>query len=146
MNTQFLPQKPWLALSLLAVGSALLGWYLAAHHVFGLVSIFIILTTLVIAQRNHPMLESLAWLIKQQVLVVIGISLLFSLVVALTFVNPILLSLIPLPLVTLIYALLEMRMAGFKQAEIFIWLVVITGLGLGFGEAIDLFVTPSMRY
>lgn len=92
------------------------------------------------------MLESLGWLIRQPVFFVISVSLLFSLVVALIVVNPILLSLIPLPLVTLTYALVEMRTAGFKQTEIFIWSVVITGLGLGLGEVIDLFVAPSMRY
>jgi hypothetical protein len=146
MNAKLLPQKTWLALSLLGVGYALLGWYLAAHHVFWLVSAFIVVTTLTIAWKSNPMLESLAWLIQQPVFVVISVSFLFSLVVALTFVNPMLLSLIPLPAVTLIYALLEMRTAGFKQNEVFIWLVMITGLGLGLGEGIDLFIAPSMRY
>lgn len=146
MNAQLLPRQPWLALSLLGAGYALLGWYLAAHHVFWLVNTFIVVTTLTIVWKSNPMLESLVWLIRQQIFVVISVSLLFSLVVALIFVNPTLLSLIPLPLVTLIYALLEMRTVGFKQTEIFIWSVVITGLGLGLGEAIDLFVAPSMRY
>jgi hypothetical protein len=146
MNAQLLPRQPWLALSLLGVGYALLGWYLAAHHVFWLVNTFIIGTTLTIAWKSNPMLESLFWLIRQPVFVVISVSLLFSSVIALIFVNPTLLSLIPLPLVTLIYALLEMRTAGFKQTEIFVWSVIITGLGLCLGEGIDLFIAPSMRY
>jgi hypothetical protein len=146
MNTQLLPRKPWLGLSLLGVEYALLGWYLAAHHVFWLVGAFVVITTVAIAWKSNPMLESLAWFGKQQVFVAIGISLLFSVIVALTLVKPILLSLIPLPLVTLLYALLEMRAVGFKQSEIFLWIVLITGLSLGLGEAIDLFITPSMRY
>jgi hypothetical protein len=146
MNAQLLPQQPWLALSLLGVGYALLGWYLAAHHLFWLVSTFIVVTTFTIAWKSNPMLESLGWLIRQPVFFVISVSLFLSLVVALIVVNPTLLSLIPLPLITLTYALVEMRTAGFKQTEIFIWSVVITGLSLGFGEVIDLFVTPSMRY
>lgn len=146
MNTQLVPRKPWLALSLLAIAYALLGWYLAAHHVFWLVGSFIVITTLVIGWKSNPMLEFLAWFVRQQIFVVIGISLLFSLVVALTFVRPMLLSLVPLPLITLLYALLEMRTAEFKQSDIFIWLVIITGVGLGLGEAVDLFITPSMRY
>jgi hypothetical protein len=146
MNAQLLPRQSWLVLSLLGVGYALLGWYLAAHHVFWLVSAFIVVTTLTIAWKSNPVLESLVRLIRRTVFVVISGSLLFSLVVALIFVNPTLLSLIPLLLVTLTYALLEMQTAGFKQTEVFIWSVVITGLGLGLGEIIDLFFAPSMRY
>lgn len=146
MNAQLLPRNPWLGLSLLGVECALLGWYLAAHHVFWLISTIIVMTTFTIAHKSNPMLKSLSWLTKQQVFVVIGASLLFSLIVALALVNPILLSLIPLPLITLTFALLEMRAAGFKRSDIFIWLVVITGWGLGLGEAIDLFIAPSMRY
>jgi hypothetical protein len=146
MNTQILNSKSVLALSLLGVEYALLGWYLAAHHIFGLVGTFVVISTLVIAWKSNPVLELLAWLIKQQVLVVIVISLLFSVLVALTLVKPILLSLIVVPFITLLYALLEMRAAAFRQTEIFLWSIIITSLALGLGEAVDLFITPSMRY
>lgn len=146
MKTELLIKSPWVALSLLGVEYSLLGWYLAAHHVFGLVSTFVLMTTLTIVWKSNPMLQSLTSLFKQQLLVVIGVSLLFSLFVVLTFVNPILFSLVVLPLLTLLYALVEMQAAEFKQVDIFLWLVIITGGGLGLGEAIDLFVMPSMRY
>ncbi|MBD2102402.1 hypothetical protein [Leptolyngbya sp. FACHB-261] len=146
MNAELLAGKPWLAFSLLGVGYALLGWYLAAHHVFWLVGTLVGIATLAIAWKSNPMLEFLAWLVRQRVFVVIGVSFLFSLFVALIPVQPVLLSLIPLPLITLLYALLEMRLAGFQQSDILIWSVIITGFSLGLGEAIDLFVAPSMRY
>ncbi len=146
MNNQISSQKLWLALSLLGSAYALMGWYLAAHHIFWLVSTFVVGTTLTIAWRSNPVLEFLTWLTKQQVLVLVSASLLFSLIVALTLIKPILLSLILLPLFTLLYALLEMRAAGLKQLDLFLWLVIVAGLGLGIGEVIDLFVAPSMRY
>lgn len=146
MSTQFSLQKVRLALSLLAITYTLLGWYLAVHHVFWLMSIFILFTTLFIGWKSNPILEFLSWLTKQQIFLVIGVSLLISLTVALVLVKPTLASLIPLPLVTLIYALLEMRLAAFKQSSISLWLLFIAVLGLGLGEIIDLFITPSMRY
>jgi hypothetical protein len=85
-------------------------------------------------------------MIQQPVVVIIGINLIFSLVVAITLAQPILFSLLSLPLMTLLYALLEMRAAEFTQSKIFFWSVVIAGLGLGLGEAIDLLIAPSMRY
>lgn len=135
-----------LAISLLTIAYTLLGWYVAAHHVFWLVGTFVVITTLIIAWKSNPIVEFLAWLTQQQIFVVIGISLLFSLVVAFTLVEPMLSSLIPLPLITLLYALLELRTAEYKQSDIFFWLVIVTGLGLGRGEAVDLFIVPSMRY
>ena len=146
MTTQLFPHRPLLALSLLAIAYILLGWYLAAHHIFWLVSITVVMATLIFVWKSNPLLECLAWGLKQEFFATIGISLLFSLLVALILVKPMLLSLVPLPLITLIYALLEMRTAEFKQSEILIWTFIVTGLGLGLGEAIDLFVAPSMRY
>ncbi|MDX2231909.1 MAG: hypothetical protein NW220_19905 [Leptolyngbyaceae cyanobacterium bins.349] len=146
MGLNALSRKLGLALSLLAIAYTLLGWYLAAHHVFWLVSTFVILTTLFFAWKRNPLLEFLAWLIRQQVIVLIGVSLLLSSLVALTLVEPMLFSLIPLPLITLLYALLELRAAEVDQLKIFFWSVIVTGLGLGLGEAIDLLITPSMRY
>jgi hypothetical protein len=145
MNTQP-SSKLWLALSLLGIEYALLGWYLAAHHIFWLVSAFIVATTVAVAWKNNPLLEFVTWLSRQQIVIVIGVSLLLSLVLALTLARPILLSLIPLPLITLLYAHLEMRALEFSQTETFVWLVVLATLALGLGEAVDLFVAPSMRY
>lgn len=146
MNTQDSIQNPWFALTLLGGEYVLLGWYLAAHHVFWLIGTFILVTTLAVIWKKNPILEFLVWFINQQVLVVIGISFLFSVLIAMAFVKPVLLSLSLLPLVTLLYAILEMRMAEFRQSDVFLWAVIITGFGLGLGEVIDLFITPSMRY
>jgi hypothetical protein len=146
MNTQVPIQKIWFALTLMAGEYVLLGWYLAAHHIFWLIGTFIVILTFAVIWKKNPILDTLNWLVDQSVFVVIGISLLFSLVVAFAFTKPVVLSLSLLPSITLLYALLEMRSSGFKQSDVFFWAVMITGLGLGIGEAIDLFITPSIRY
>ncbi|HEY9302131.1 MAG TPA: hypothetical protein VIQ31_38345 [Phormidium sp.] len=146
MNTQVPIQKIWFALTLMAGEYVLLGWYLAAHHIFWLIGTFIVILTFAAIWKKNPILDTLNWLVDQSVFVVIGISLLFSLVVAFAFTKPVVLSLSLLPSITLLYALLEMRSSGFKQSDVFFWAVMITGLGLGIGEAIDLFITPSIRY
>lgn len=146
MKTQIATRRPWFALMVLGGEYGLLGWYLAAHHIFWLISTFIVVLTFAVVWKKNPILDFVAWFIHQQVLVVISLSFLLSLIVALAFIQPILLSLSLLPSVTLLYALLEMRSAEFKQSDVFLWIVVITGLGLGLGEAIDLLVAPSMRY
>lgn len=146
MNTQVSARKLSIALILLGGEYALLGWYLAAHHVFWLIATLIVVLTFTVVWKKNPFLESLTWLANQQVILVIGVSLCVSLIVSLAFVKPILLTLSTLPLFTLLYALLEMRTAAFRQFDVIVWTVVITGFGLGLGEAIDLFVTPSMRY
>ncbi len=146
MDTRLSARKPWLALSLLGMEYALLGWYLAAHHIFWLVGTLIVGATIAIAWKRNPLLQSLSWLLRQPLLIVIVLSFLFSLLVTTLFLQPILSSLLVLPLITLLYALIEIQAAGFQQVNTFLWLVVITSLGLCFGEAVDLFVTPSMRY
>jgi hypothetical protein len=146
MQAQSALRKPWLALILLGGEYVLLGWFLAAHHIFWLVGTFIVVLTLAVIWKKNPILEFLAWMAQQQIVVLLGGSFLLSLLIALAFVQPILVSLSLLPIITLAYALLEMRTSAFKQGEVFLWSVVITGLGLGLGEAIDLFITPSMRY
>ncbi|MBD2461859.1 hypothetical protein H6G89_12450 [Oscillatoria sp. FACHB-1407] len=146
MNTQVSTQRTWFSLSLLGGEYVLLGWYLAAHHVFWLIATLIVLLTTAVIWKKNPILEFLVWFTNQQVIFVIGISLLFSLIVALALIKPIILTLTLLPLFTLLYALFEMRTANFNQFNVFLWIVMVTTLGLGIGEAIDLFITPSMRY
>lgn len=146
MSTPIPIPKPWLALIILGGQYVLLGWYLAAHHLLWLVGTCIVLLTLTTLWKKNPILNSLLWFARQPVLVLLGVSLLFSLIVALVSIRPILWTLSLLPLITLLYAILEMRTAQFSQFNVFLWVVTITGFGLGLGEAIDLFVTPSMRY
>lgn len=146
MDTQSSMQKIAFALILLIGEYVLLGWYLAAHHVFWLVATFIVGFTFTVVWKKNPILDLILWIFNKPVVVVIGISFLFSLFVAFVVIRPALLSLILLPSITLLYALVEMRSANIKQANVLLWAVIITGLGLGIGEAIDLFITPSMRY
>lgn len=146
MNARISIQKPWLALTLLSGEYALLGWYLAAHHLFWLVGTCIVALTFTFIWKKNPILDFLAWFANQQVLTVIAVSFLLSLLIAFLLINPVLLSLSLLPTITLLYAVLEMRMAAFKQVDVLIWAVMVTGFGLTVGEIIDLFITPSMRY
>ena len=146
MDTELLAKNPWFALMLLGAEYALLGWYLAAHHIFWLVGTFVVVLTLVVSWRSNPLLESLVQFLTQGVFLIISVSFFVSVVVVLALTNQILSSFILLPLVTLLYALVEMQAADFKQLDLFLWSVIMTGLGLGLGEAIDLFLIPSMRY
>lgn len=134
------------ALILLGVEYVILGWYLAAHHIFWLIGTFILGLTFAVIWKKNPILNAFEWLVQQQVIVVIGISFLLSLLLAWVYLKPVLLELSLLPLLTLVYALLEMRTAEFKQSDVLLWAALVTGLGLGLGETIDLFVIPSMRY
>nr|WP_290225694.1 hypothetical protein [Trichocoleus desertorum] len=146
MNTELLTRKPWFALALLVLAYAVLGWHLSAHHIFWLVGTFVIGVTLVTAWKSHPILESLVWFATQKLLVVVGLSMLFSVAVTLILTKPVLLNLTLLPLLSLLYAELEMRATGFKQMDVFFCSVLMAGLGLLVGEAVDLWVIPSMRY
>jgi hypothetical protein len=138
-------RNPWLALLLLGGEYAILGWYLGLHQIFWLIGISLLILTFVINCRNNQTLEPIIWFISQPLFLVLGISLLFSLVVVLIFIQPILLSLITLPIITLLYAVIEMQAAGFRQVTILVWLLLVTGFGLGMGEFIDLLIVPKMR-
>ncbi|MBD1864015.1 MULTISPECIES: hypothetical protein [Trichocoleus] len=146
MNTELLTRKPWLALSLLGLAYTVLGWHLSTHHIFWLVGTFVIGVTLIAAWKNNPILESLVWLGTQKLFAVVGITLLVSVIVALALTQPMLLNLIFLPLATLVYSELEMKAIGLKATDIFLCSVTTASLGLIIGEAIDLWIIPSMRY
>lgn len=146
MNTQSFTLRPRFALALLGGEYILLGWFLAAHHLFWLIGSCIVVLTFTIIWKRNPLLSFLSWFANQQILVAIGVSFLISLLIAFIFIKPILISLSLLPFATLMYAVLELQTAQFKQSDILLWSLVITGLGLGVGEAIDLLITPSMRF
>lgn len=146
MNVQVPSQSIRFALLLLTGEYILLGWYLAAHHVFWLMGSCIVIVTFAVIWKENPILDTLVWLVRQPVFVAIAVSFVLSLMVAFLLIKPILLNVSFLPSVILLYALLEMRVANFKQMDIVFWAMAITGLGLGIGEAIDLFITPSIRY
>ncbi|MBD3881056.1 hypothetical protein IFO70_04750 [Phormidium tenue FACHB-886] len=146
MNTQSLPRRVGLALSLLGIEYVLLGWYLAVHHIFWLIAISTVVTTLIVVWKGNPILESLIRVLSQQSFVVLGLSLLFSLFLALIFIEPILGELVIAPMLTLMYAIFEMQSARFNEFEVLKWLVIVTGACLALGEIIDLLVMPSARY
>ncbi|HEY9750638.1 MAG TPA: hypothetical protein V6C63_18295 [Allocoleopsis sp.] len=146
MNTDLLTRKPWFALILLGLAYMVLGWHLSAHHLFWLVSTFVIAVTLITAWKSHPILESLVWFASQKLLIVVGLSLCLSVAVTLILTKPVFLHLTLLPLIALLYAELEMRARGFKQMDVFFCSVITAGLGLLIGEAVDLWLIQSMRY
>ncbi|MGI0487257.1 hypothetical protein ACN4EK_17580 [Pantanalinema rosaneae CENA516] len=92
------------------------------------------------------MIEFLDWLRHQRLFTVIGISLLTSVIVIALLVKPFFLNLFFLPVLTILFADMELRVAGFPEKDILLSLVTIAGLSLGLGEAIDLFISPSLRY
>lgn len=146
MDTELPSRRPWFALILLGLSYMVLGWHLSAHHIFWLLGIFVIGVTLITAWKSNPILESLVWLATRRLFVVVSMTLFFSVLVTLALTQPMLLPLIFLPLVALLYAELEMKAIGFNQTDIFLCSVTMAGLGLVVGEAVDLWLVPSMRY
>ncbi|MBL1177967.1 hypothetical protein [Pantanalinema sp. GBBB05] len=146
MNTESAIQKTWLSVTLMGIAYVLLGWYLSAYHVVGLLGACILIATLVLVWKHAPMIEFLNWLRHQKLFVVIGISLLTSVIIIILILNPLFLNLFFLPFITVLFADMELRIAGFPERETLLYLVTIAGLSLGCGEAIDLFISPSLRY
>lgn len=146
INTERLTKSAWLALLLLGAAYALLGWYLSAHHLFWLVGTAVFAVTFFLVGQPNPLLAVFAELKTPGFLVAIIGVLLVSLGMTWMITQPLVLTLFFLPLLTLLYAHLEMRTADLSQRDVLLALVLIAGLGLGLGEVIDLFVVPSMRY
>lgn len=146
MNAEFLSRTPWLALTLLGLSYALMGWYLSAHHVLWVVGISMTLTTLAIAWKGTAIVENLSLLKSTSLLGLIILGLLLSLPVALLVGGSLFLNLFFLPVTTTLFAEFEMRSAGFTQRQLFFYLTLLAGCGIGFGEAIDLALIPSTRF
>lgn len=146
MNAEFSVRRPWLALTLLCSAYALLGWYLSAHHILWIVGVFVTLATLAIVWKGTPTLENLSLLKSSRLFGLVVIGLMLSLPVALIVGGSLFLNLIFLPVITMLFAEIEMRSAGFKQLELFLYLTMSAGLGLGLGETIDLVLVPSGRF
>lgn len=143
---EFLSRLPWLAIGILWLAYALLGWYLAAHHIVWIAGLVTVVVTLSLAWKGIPLLKQLSWFSSQSLFIVTVINLVISLCVILLVTDFQFSGLIFLPVVTMLWANLEMRSAGFNQHRILLYLATIAGLGLGLGEAIDLLLIPSMRY
>ena len=146
MNVIFLSTIPRLALVLLCLAYALLGWYLSAHHIVWLVGAFVAAVALAFAWKSSPWLERLFRFCSQGLVAVLTISLIASILLALAATKTILVTLVIMPLFSTFLAELEMRFAGFNQINKFLILTIIAGLGLGLGEIIDIVFFPSVRY
>ncbi len=146
MNVIFLSTSPRLALVLLCLAYALLGWYLSAHHIVWLVGAFLAAVALAFAWKSSPWLERLVRFCSQGLVAALTISLIASILLALAATKTILLTLIVMPLFSTFLAELEMNFAGFSQTIKFLTLTIIAGLGLGLGEIIDIVFFPSIRY
>lgn len=143
MNLVFLKKIPLASLALLCLAYALLGWYLAAHHLFWLVGAFIAAITLTIAWKNLIWLEKL----EKYTFLTWIVALIVSVSIALIATHWILLSgLIILLLATTVLANIEIHLAGFTGQEKF-WILIISAVvGLVIGEIIDIAILPSIRY
>ncbi|MBD2090244.1 hypothetical protein H6F67_10305 [Microcoleus sp. FACHB-1515] len=146
MNAEFSVRRPWLALTLLGSAYALLGWYLSAHHILWIFGVFVTLATLAIVWKGTLILENLSLLKSSRLFGLIITGLMISLPLALIVGGSLFLNLIFLPVATMFFAEIEMRSAGFKQLQLFFYLTLLAGLGLGLGEAIDLVLVPSGRF
>ncbi|NJL20733.1 MAG: hypothetical protein HC895_07875 [Leptolyngbyaceae cyanobacterium SM1_3_5] len=101
MNAELPVRRPWLALTLLGLAYALLGWYLSAHHILWIVGVFVTLTTLAIAWSGTPTLKYLSLLKSSQLFGWIIVGMLLSVPAALLVGGSLFLNLIFLPVVTM---------------------------------------------
>ncbi|MBD2596747.1 hypothetical protein BCD64_27655 [Nostoc sp. MBR 210] len=142
MNAGFVHKIPMLPLVLLWLAYALLGWYLAVHHIAWLVGAFIAAVAIAVVRRSNAWLEELT-AFGSKILIVI---LTLGASVALVATWSVLFSLFLIPIATTLLADLEMRFAGFDKKESFRVLTFLAGTGLFIGEAVDLLFFPSSRF
>ncbi|MBD2494996.1 hypothetical protein [Nostoc sp. FACHB-280] len=142
MNAGFVHKIPMLPLVLLWLAYALLGWYLAVHHIVWLVGAFIAAVAIAVVRRSNTWLEELTAFGSKMLIVILtlGAS------VALVATWSVLFSLFLIPIATTLLADLEMRFAGFDKKESFRVLTFLAGTGLFIGEAVDLLFFPSSRF
>ncbi|KJH69383.1 hypothetical protein [Aliterella atlantica] len=124
----------------------LLGWYLSAHHVAWLVGAFVVFIAKAIVWKSSPLLKQLSNLGSQGLFVVITVSLIFSLSVALAITWSTSFAFIVVPFITTFFAQVEMGINGFNKSQQLFFLTLTAGLGLLFGEVLDLAFFPSVRY
>lgn len=139
-------QIPLLALSILWLAYALLGWYLSAHHIAWLVGAFVVFIAKAIIWKSSPLFRHLSSLGSQGLFVVICISLIFSLSIALAITWSTSFLFIAMPFITTFFAQVEMGFNGFDKSQQLLFLTIAAGLGLLFGEILDIVILPSVRY
>lgn len=142
MNVGFCQRIPIIPLVLLWLAYAVLGWYLAAHHIVWFAGGFVAAVALAIVRKTVAWLEQLV-AFGSRILVVV---LFLSLSVALVETWSLFFSLFLIPIATTFLADLEMRFAGFNKTDSF-WVLIILALsGLIVGEMIDILLLPSSRF
>jgi hypothetical protein len=142
MNVGFFHRIPVMPLILLWLAYALLGWYLAAHHIIWLTGAFVVSVTLAIVRKTIVWLEQLV-AIGSRILVVV---LFLILSVALVETWSVFFSLFLIPIATTFLADLEMRWKGFNKTDSFWILTVLALSGLVVGEMIDILILPSSAF
>ncbi len=146
MNIGLLKRIPWSPLMFLWLAYALLGWYLSFYHIFWFVGAFVAVVGLALSWKSIAALERITKLASQGFLIILAM-LLLCVLWALAATWSILVPIIVIPLALTFLANAEMRFAGFSRLNTLLFLTVIAGLGLGFGEIIDLlFLASSHRY
>ncbi|QLE58562.1 hypothetical protein [Nostoc sp. TCL26-01] len=142
MNIEYFHKIPVMSLILLWLAYALLGWYLAAHHIIWLVGAFIATMAMVVVRRSFAWLERLLSFGSRTLIVVLALSASIGLVA----IWSLLFSLFVIPVATTLLADLELRFSGFKKLDSFRILTVLAVLGLTVGEIVDILLFPSIRY
>ncbi|MBF2074686.1 MAG: hypothetical protein IGS50_13110 [Synechococcales cyanobacterium C42_A2020_086] len=140
MNRIF-PKSPLLALILLMVAFALVGWQLTLHHLVLFVSVLCSTIALVISQEANPWMGGIFGQLPQILLFSLSLSLLITLI----FTLPILLTLVVIPVLTTLLAWQEIRLL-YPRSVIWRLLLIVALLGVGLGELIDLLILPSAKY
>ncbi|MBD2519918.1 hypothetical protein H6G93_34245 [Nostoc sp. FACHB-973] len=142
MNAEFFYRIPLMALGLLWLAYALLGWYLAAHHIIWLVGAFVAAMVIAVTRKSISWLERLVEFGSKALVIILFLSTSIALVATWSL----LFSLFLIPLATTLLADLEMRFAGFNKLDSFWILTILAVLGLVVGEVIDILFFPSSRY
>ncbi|MEA5506143.1 hypothetical protein VB735_24105 [Halotia wernerae UHCC 0503] len=142
MDVGFFNRFPVMPLVLLWLAYALLGWYLAAHHIVWLMGAFVVAVAIAIVRKSIVWLERLVAFGSRTLVVILFVS------ASIAFVETwsLLFSLFVIPLATTWLADLEMRFAGFNKADSFWILTVLAGLGLTVGKIVDVLLLPSGRF
>ncbi len=142
MNVGFFNRFPVMPLVLLWLAYALLGWYLAAHHIIWLMGAFVVAVAIGIVRKSIIWLERLVAFGSRTLVVILFVS------VSIAFVETwsLLFSLFVIPLATTWLADLEMRFAGFNKVDSFWILTVLAVFGLTVGEIVDILLLPSSRF
>jgi hypothetical protein len=142
MKVGLLSRIPWIPLGAFLLAYALLGWYLSAYDIFWFVGACVAVVALALSWKSLASLERLVQFSSPGFLVILVI-LMLSILSALATTLSILVPIIAIALALTFLANVEMRFAGFSRMNIFLFLSVLAGLGLAFGELIDLLLLAS---